>query len=115
MRLLRPEELAVDWDPSTDARLTAWEAVHHMIRVLDTGGESAAAELLAKLASHGDSTRELAYRLYTMCERKKRSNEAHAYNALVQSWSEIVKLSKGSANVKLPKGQTQLQIEDDDE
>lgn len=115
VRLLRPEELAVDWDPSIDARLTAWEAVHHMIRVLATGGESAAAELLAKLASHGDSTRELAYRLYTMCERKKRSNEAHAYNALVQSWSEIVKLSKGGANVKLPKGQTQLQIEDDDE
>lgn len=115
VRLLRPEELAVDWDPSTDARLTAWEAVHHMIRVLATGGESAAAELLVKLASHGDSTRELAYRLYTMCERKKRSNEAHAYNALVQSWSEIVKLSKGSVNVKLPKGQTQLQTEDDDE
>ena len=34
VRLLRPDELPADWDPATDERLTAWEMVHHLIRVL---------------------------------------------------------------------------------
>src|SRR5205085_7380487 len=34
VRLLRPEELPSDWDPANDLRLTAWEIVHHLIRVL---------------------------------------------------------------------------------
>jgi len=106
VRLLRPEELPSDWEPAKDARLTVWETVHHLIRVLEAGGESAAAELVAKLGNKADTSRELAYRLYTLCERKKRANEALSYNALVQSWPEILRLSKDE--VKLPKGQTQL-------
>ena len=38
--------------------------------------------------------RELAYRLYTICERKKRAQEALSYNALVQSWPEIARLAR---------------------
>lgn len=106
VRLHKPEELTADWDPTKDARLTIWEMVHHLIRVLEAGGESAAAELVAKLGSKADTARELAYRLYTLCERKKRANEALSYNALVQSWPEILRLSKDE--VKLPKGQTKL-------
>jgi len=41
--------------------------------------------------------RELAYRLYTICERTKRPEEAFAYNALVQSWGEIARLAWTSA------------------
>ena len=40
VRLLRPKELPDDWDPAADARLTAWEAVHHLIRILETHGET---------------------------------------------------------------------------
>jgi putative DNA methylase len=93
VRLLRPAELSADWDPQGDSRLTAWEAVHHLVRALDSGGESAAAELLAKLGTHAEVARELAYRLYSLCERKKRAQEALSYNALVQSWPEIVRLA----------------------
>ncbi len=75
-------------------RLTVWEMVHHLIRVLEAGGESAAAELAAKLDSQAETARELAYRLYTVCERKKRAAEALAYNALVQSWPEITRLAR---------------------
>lgn len=106
VRLLKPEELSADWDPAKDSRLTIWEMAHHLIRVLDAGGETAAAELVAKLGRKADIARELAYRLYAQCERKKRANEALAYNALVQSWPEIIRLSKGE--IKLPDGQTQL-------
>src|SRR6185437_10296422 len=98
VRLLGPSELSVDWDPSTDSRLTNWETVHHLIRVLESDGEGAAAALVAKLGPTAESARELAYRLYALCERKKRATEALSYNALVQSWPEIVRLSRESAS-----------------
>ena len=93
VRLLRPDELADGWDPTTDARLSMWEAVHHLIRALDTGGEKGAARVAAQLGASADIARELAYRLYTICERKRRAAEALAYNGLVQSWPEISNLS----------------------
>jgi putative DNA methylase len=93
VRLLRPEELPADWDPATDERLTAWEIVHHLIRVVDADGERAAAALLPELGAKAEVARELAYRLYTVCERKKRAAEALAYNGLVQSWPEIARLA----------------------
>ena len=94
VRLLRPEELPPDWDPTTDARLTAWEMVHHLVRTLEGGGESAAAELAAQLGAKAEVARELCYRLYTLCERKKRTAEALSYNSLVQSWPEITRLAR---------------------
>ncbi len=94
VRLFRPEELPADWDPATDARLTAWEMVHQLIRALESGGESAAAALVAKLGAKAEVARELCYRLYTLCERKKRAAEALSYNGLVQSWPEITRLAR---------------------
>jgi putative DNA methylase len=94
VRLLRPAELPADWDPKTDLHLTAWESVHHLVRVLEAGGEKAAAELVAKIGSKAEIARELAYRLYTVCERKKRAQEALSYNGLVQSWPEISRLAR---------------------
>ena len=97
VRLLRPEELPADWNPETDPRLTAWEVVHHLIRALEAVGESGAATLVGKLGAKAETARELAYRLYTLCERKKRAAEALSYNALVQSWPEIVRLAREGA------------------
>jgi len=94
VRLLKPNELPTDWDPTTDPRLTAWEMVHQLIRSLETSGEGAAAALVAKLGSKAEIARELAYRLYALCERKKRAAEALSYNGLVQSWPEISRLSR---------------------
>ena len=94
VRLLKPDELPGDWNPVTDPRLTAWETVHHLIHTLETGGESAAAELTAALGGTAETARELCYRLYTLCERKKRAAEALSYNSLVQSWPEITRLAQ---------------------
>jgi putative DNA methylase len=97
VRLLKPEELPAGWDQLTDKRLTVWEIVHHLIRRLGEGGEGSAAEIVAKLGSKAELARELAYRLYTACERKKRAGEALAYNGLVQSWPEIARLARDAA------------------
>lgn len=94
VRLLKSSELPTGWDPATDARLTVWEVVHHLIRELDAGGERAAAALVAKLGSRTEVARELSYRLYTLCERKERAPEALAYNGLVQGWPEIARLAR---------------------
>ncbi len=106
VRLLKPAELPGHWDPAADTRLTAWEMVHHLVRVLEASGESAASALVAKLGGHAETARELCYRLYTICERKKRNAEALSYNGLVQSWPEIVRLARESR----PAGETQAPL-----
>ena len=81
-----------------------WEMVHHLVRVLEAGGEQAAAALLARLGGRADVARELCYRLYTVCERKKRAAEALSYNALVQSWAEIARLARESTRLQVVQG-----------
>jgi putative DNA methylase len=93
VRLLRVDELPTDWDPMVDQRLTVWESVHHLIRALNEG-ETTAAALVARLGGQAEAARELAYRLYTICERRKRAQEAQAYNGLVLSWPEIARLAQ---------------------
>jgi putative DNA methylase len=93
VRLLKRAELPAGWNPAADARITAWEATQHLVHALDTGGESGAAAVLAALpGSIADQARDLAYRLYVTCERKKWAQEALAYNSLVIAWPEIAKL-----------------------
>jgi putative DNA methylase len=93
VRLLARNELSETWDPMTDKRLTVWEVTQHLIQVLLSSGEEQAAELLRRLGGLGETARELAYRLYVLCDRKKRASEALAYNALVVAWPEIVRLA----------------------
>jgi putative DNA methylase len=104
VHLFKPAELAPDWDPATDPRLSAWEMVHQLIRSLEAGGERAAAVLVAKLGSKAEVARELCYRLYTLCERKKRAQEALSYNGLVQSWPEIVRLAREGGKPRTEQG-----------
>jgi putative DNA methylase len=89
--LLPPEELPARWDPSGDARTPVWEVTMHLLKRLDTGGERAAADLLAQVGGHGDTARDLAYRLADICERKGRAKLALAFNALIVSWPEIAR------------------------
>jgi putative DNA methylase len=94
VRLLRRNELPKDWNPQTDKRLTVWEATQYMIRaLLDEGGETSAAALLSQLGTIGEAARELAYRLYNICDRQGWASEGVAYNSLVMSWSEISRLA----------------------
>jgi len=95
VRLIPPDELPSSWDPLTDSRLTVWEMVHHLIRVLKVSEQSAAA-ILAKLGDKAEAARELAYRLYNLCDRKKRHDLALAYNNLVQIWPDLIALSRNA-------------------
>lgn len=89
VRLLRPSEYPADWDPRKDTRIPVWEALHQLIRAFRTDGESGAGRLLAHVKDRSEAIRQLAYRLYTLCERQGWAEDARAYNELVAAWTAI--------------------------
>jgi putative DNA methylase len=104
VRLLKKQELPAEWDPATDPRLTIWEATHHLLRALDQG-EQTAAGLLRRLGPIAETARELSYRLYTVCERRKWSQDAIAYNTLVLAWPDLTRLAQEQKAEKLVQGE----------
>jgi putative DNA methylase len=107
VRLVKRDELSEEWDPARDRRLTVWETTQHLICTLQTKGEGEAATLLNKLGGMAETARELAYRLYSICERKKWADEALAYNSLVIAWPELTKLAL-SQRTRQPSTQHEL-------
>jgi putative DNA methylase len=89
VRLLKWSDYPTDWDAATDNRLPVWELLHHLIRVFKTDGETGAGKLLAATPGKAEATRQLAYRLHTLCERAGWAEDARAYNEIVTSWSAI--------------------------
>jgi putative DNA methylase len=89
VRLLKWAEYPSNWDPQSDQRLPIWEVLHQLIRVFNTDGETGAAAVFAAVQSKAEAARQLAYRLYTLCERKNWAEDARAYNEVVTSWSGI--------------------------
>ncbi|GAB9153342.1 DUF1156 domain-containing protein [Bradyrhizobium diazoefficiens] len=100
VRLLKWSEYTAGLNPADDDRLPVWEALHRLIQVFRTDGESGAGKMLAAVAVKAEPTRQLAYRLYTLCERAGWAEDARAYNEIVTSWSAIE-----SAAAAAPKAQ----------
>lgn len=91
VKLLRRQEMPAGWDPATDSRLPVWEVTQHLVKALDEGGAQRAAELVTKVGGLGETARDLAYRLYAVCERRGWAEDGLWFNALVTSWPEIVR------------------------
>ncbi|SOY78676.1 Adenine-specific DNA methylase [Cupriavidus taiwanensis] len=89
VRLLRPAEYPQEWLPEQDNNTPVWEALHQLIREIRFAGETAAGSLLAGMPQRAEPIRNLAYRLYTLCERKGWAEDARAYNELISSWTAI--------------------------
>ena len=98
LRLLKWAEYSTDWDPRTDSRTPIWEALHQLIRALKQGGESSSGAILAALGGKAEAVRQLAYRLYTLCERLGHAEDARAYNELITSWTGIEAASASAPN-----------------
>ena len=90
VRLLPPPELPTTWDPTSDDRLSVWEATMHLARVLDSGGVDAAGALMPLVGQRVnlDDVQHLAYRLYEMTQAI-RPADALLFNALGTSWSDL--------------------------
>lgn len=89
VKLLTWEELPTDWDPVSDKRLSVWEACHHLIRALQTGGVDEAGRLLSRMMSFSGNVQMFCVNMYVYCERAKITDDARLYNALSVAWPDI--------------------------
>jgi putative DNA methylase len=89
VQLLRWRDYPNNWTPESDNRTPIWEALHQMIRTLQLQSAADAGTLLARMPTRAEPMRQLAYRLYTLCERKGWAEDARAYNELITSWNAI--------------------------
>jgi putative DNA methylase len=89
VRLISRDELPTEWNVSGDKRLTIWKLTQQLIYRLAMQGQESAQRLASEIGGVAETARELAYRLYTLCERKGWAEEAGYYNALVIAWPAI--------------------------
>ena len=101
VRLLKWGEYPSEWDPKSEGRLPVWEALHHLIRIFKADGESGAGKALAAIVAKAEPTRQLAYRLYTLCERAGWAEDARAYNEIITSWTAIESAAAAAPRAKV--------------
>lgn len=67
-----------------------WLLTQQLTRAMAKGGIEACAQIVfSMMGSNAERAKNLAYRLYTIAEQKKWTNEGYAYNALVVAWPDI--------------------------
>lgn len=98
--LITPPDLPEKYDPINDPDISVWEVLHHMIRVLDSEGLSAAGAFLARVDKRTgneielDLVKELAFLLFSIADSNKWTKDAIAFNSIATSWSETVTISR---------------------
>lgn len=87
VRLLTREEIPEKVDSHEEC---TWLLTQQLARAMEKGGVQACADIVDKtLGSNAENTKALAYRLYTICERRNWAQEGYAYNNLVTAWPDI--------------------------
>jgi len=93
VRLVPREQLPPDWSPPQGIQMPVWVMTQHLIATLEKGGEPEAASLVKSLALPGEAIKDLAYRLYSLCDRKGWVADALSYNGMITSWPEITRIA----------------------
>jgi putative DNA methylase len=92
VRLLKRDELEDNWDPIVYKKDMIWMYTQQLVKTLEAEGEEKTAALVTKMRNDAsERAKDLAYRLYTIAERKGLTEEALAYNSLVVAWPDIQK------------------------
>ena len=87
VRLLTREEVPEKVDAHEEC---IWLLTQQLAHAMETGGVKTCAEIVMDIfGSNGEDAKALAYRLYTICERKNWAQEGYAYNNLVVAWPDI--------------------------
>lgn len=116
--LLSPTGLLSDYDPVTDPNISAWEVLHHLIRVLDSDGVAAAGVFLARVSSRADGgidpalVKELAFLLFSVADNKRWPKDAIAFNNIATSWSDLIEASRSGLE---PQAEATLDFTTDEE
>jgi putative DNA methylase len=108
VRIVKRDDLRKENDLSRIERLTIWRCAQELIRGLEDGGERKAATIVNQIGTGlSETSKDLAYRMFSICEKKGMSNEALSYNNLVTSWHSIREKAGLSA---IPSGQMKLEV-----
>lgn len=87
VRLLTREEIPEKVDAHEEC---TWLLTQQLAHAMETGGVTACATIVKDIfGSNAENAKALAYRLYTICERKNWAQEGFAYNNLVVAWPDI--------------------------
>lgn len=96
VQLIKPADLRWDYDVLKDSHTSNWEALHHLIKVLERDGITQAGSFLGAALSRpdgavdGDLVKELAHLLFRIAEANGWTKDALSFNTLVTSWPEIL-------------------------
>ncbi len=91
VRLLTREEIP---DSISSGEECIWLLTQQLAYRLEKDGIKGCASALAEMyGSNVENAKALAYRLYTICERKGWAQEGYAYNNLVVAWPEIISMA----------------------
>jgi len=87
VRLFTREELPENVKPGEEC---IWLLTQQLARAMEKDGVKGCAKIVMDMyGSNAENAKALAYRLYTICERKNWAQEGFAYNNLVVAWPEI--------------------------
>jgi putative DNA methylase len=96
VNLIKPSDLDTDYDVLADPHTSNWEALHHLIRLLEGTGIATAGDFLRTALSRPDGAidadlvKELAHLLFRVAENSGWTKDALSFNTLVTSWPEIL-------------------------
>jgi len=102
VQLIRPADLRWDYDPIADPHTSNWEALHHLIKVLERDGIAPAGGFLQAALSRPDGAvdadlvKELAHLLFRIAEGNGWTKDALSFNSLVTSWPEILDVARST-------------------
>lgn len=102
VQLIKPADLPSDYDVLKDSHTSNWEALHHLIKVLERDGIAPAGDFLHAALSRPDGAvdpdlvKELAHLLFRVAEGDGWTKDALSFNSLVTSWPEIVEVARSA-------------------
>jgi len=102
VQLIKPAHLSWDYDPVDDLHTSNWEALHHLIKVLERDGIAPAGDFLQAALSRPDAAvdadlvKELAHLLFRVAEGNGWTKDALSFNTLVTSWPEILEVARSA-------------------
>ncbi|KPP88833.1 MAG: adenine-specific DNA methylase [Rhodobacteraceae bacterium HLUCCA08] len=110
VRILKRDEMDAEWEPDADTHLTIWECCQHLVRLHEKYGIGyEAAVMLKKYGAKAGDVRDLAYVLYSICEKRGDAKEATAYNALIADWTDLTR-EAATAPLSNKSGQMRFEV-----
>lgn len=102
VQLIKPADLNWDYNPVADLHTSNWEALHHLIKVVERDGIAPAGDFLKEALSRSDGAvdsdlvKELAHLLFRIAEGNGWTKDALSFNSLVTSWPEILEVARSA-------------------